>query len=78
MHCIDAGNAALKYLVGHYPSPSDYPEIVAGDRSTPAQEKLAYSVVMMAGSGLKPAITETGYVVQTNCHASTGQSHVKC
>jgi hypothetical protein len=42
MHCIDAGNAALKYLVGHrsikvkeiitLTAGSDDPEIVADDR----------------------------------------------
>jgi hypothetical protein len=48
--------------------------MVAGDRLRPAQEKLAYCVVMMAG--LKSAKKEKGYIVQTNCHASsTGQSH---
>ncbi len=62
MHCIVAGNAALKYLAGHRSIkvkenhyPSDDPETVADDRLTLAQEKLAYCVVMMADSGLKSA-----------------------
>jgi hypothetical protein len=64
IHCIDAGNAALRHLVGHRAMkvlkkiilPSDDPdEIVADDRLTSAQEKLAYCEVMMADSGLKSA-----------------------
>jgi hypothetical protein len=30
------------------------------------------------GSGLKSANKEKRYIVQTNCHASTGKSHDKC
>jgi hypothetical protein len=48
--------------------------LLAGDSSIPPQAKLAYRVVMMAGSGLKSA-------PQTNCHASTAQQgvlHDKC
>jgi hypothetical protein len=48
-------------------------EDVADGRSIPAQEKLAFRVVMMAGSGLKPAqrrrLGYNGYIVQTICHA---------
>jgi hypothetical protein len=61
-HCIDASHASFKYLAGHRKKsnknhyPIDDPEIVTGDRLlTPAQEKLANCVVMMAGSGLKSA-----------------------
>jgi hypothetical protein len=43
--------------------------VVGDDLSIAAKEKLAYLVVMMAGSGLKYANEEKGYVVQTNCHA---------
>jgi hypothetical protein len=54
-----SSRSQVNYSKGnHYPSPSDYPEVVAGDRLTPitpAQEKLAYRVVMMAGSSLKSA-----------------------
>jgi hypothetical protein len=41
--------------------------IVAGERLTPAQAKFAYCVVMMAGSGLKSAKGEKGYIV-TSMH----------
>jgi hypothetical protein len=48
-------------------------EDVADGRSIPAQEKLAFRVVMMAGSGLKPAQKRRlGYIVQAICHAITG------
>jgi hypothetical protein len=53
----------------HYPS--DDPEIVDGDRLTPAQVKLAYCVVMMAGFGLKSAKKIKCYTVaykQTAMH----------
>ncbi len=39
--------------MNHYHS--DNTEIVADERSKPAQEKLAFCVVMMAGSALKSA-----------------------
>jgi hypothetical protein len=65
INCIDAGIAALKCLVGYRSNksnenyyPIDDPEIVAGDRLAPTQEKLAYCVVMMAVSGLKSAKQE--------------------
>jgi hypothetical protein len=65
IHCTDAGNAALKYIVGNrsikvkeiYLYPSDDHETVVDDRLTPAEE-LAYCVVMMALSGLKSAKQE--------------------
>jgi hypothetical protein len=70
IHCIDAGNVALKCVVSHrsikvkeiYLYPSDDHEIVADNRLTPAQEKLADCVVMM---GLWPQICKTGkgYIV---------------
>jgi hypothetical protein len=48
-------------------------EIVADGRSIPTQAKLAFRVVMMAGSGLKPAQKRRlGYIVQAICHAITG------
>jgi hypothetical protein len=76
-----ASHATFKYLARrrnksnrkHY-YPSNDTEIIAGDSSIPPQAKLAYCVVMMAGSGLKSAS-------QTNCHASTAQQgvlHDKC
>jgi hypothetical protein len=50
----------------HYP-------IVFYGRSIPAQAKLAFRVVMMAGPGLKPAQRRRlGYIVQAICHAITG------
>jgi hypothetical protein len=67
IQCIDAGNTALRYLVGHRSIkikeiiihyPSDDPDIVADGRLTPAQEKLANCVVMIVGSGLKSAKKE--------------------
>jgi hypothetical protein len=66
IHCIDAVNVALKCVVSHrsikvkeiYLYPSDDHEIAADDRLTLAQEKLAYSVVLMALSGLKSAKQE--------------------
>jgi hypothetical protein len=50
---------ALKYLVGHHRKLKEiitWATIVADDRLlTPEQEKLAYCLAMMAGSGLKSA-----------------------
>jgi hypothetical protein len=58
IHCIYAGNEALKYLVGH--RSLKVKEIITKTMFlrwllmiTPAQEKLECCMVMMAGSGLK-------------------------
>ena len=55
IHCIDAGNAALKYLVGHRSIKVRKIITQQGEKLTQAQEKLACCMVMMAGSGLKSA-----------------------
>jgi hypothetical protein len=83
IHCIDAGNAALKYLVGHRsikvneiitPCARD-PEIFAGDRLAPAQENLHTVCLWWLALLKSEKKKDKGYVVQTNCHTSTGQSH---
>jgi hypothetical protein len=45
LKCIEISSRSIKVKGNHYPG--DDPEIVAGDRLTPAQEKLAYCEVMI-------------------------------
>jgi hypothetical protein len=67
---------------GNIITPDDDPEIVAGDRLTPAQEKLAYCVgVMVWWMALDSNLQKRKRLYSTNkklYHASTGQSHDKC
>jgi hypothetical protein len=51
---------------------------VAGDMLLNQHKKFAYCVIITASSGLKSAKKEKGYMRQTNCHASSGQSHDEC
>jgi hypothetical protein len=62
LKCIEISSRSIKVKGNHYPG--DDPEIVAGDRLTPAQEKLAYCEVMMAGRWLWHHICkkEKGYI----------------